>query len=107
MKEETSNSNDPKLSALLRESRVPPSLPPHFDESVWRRIENSEAAPVRARQNWIEILARLALRPRFAFAVALVLISAGSIFGVRQGQQAARHDMQTRYVYSVAPDSLR
>jgi hypothetical protein len=37
----------------------------------------------------------------------VVLVLGGSLFGVREGQQAARRDAQNRYVQSVAPNSLR
>lgn len=106
MNEEISKSKDEKLSTLLRESRHAPSLPPRFSEGVWRRIEIGEA-PVGARQSWIETLVIWAVRPRFALAAAAVLVCAGSIFGALQGEQAARHDMQVRYLSSVAPNSLR
>lgn len=98
--------NDEKLSALLRGARVTPSLPPRFREGVWRRIEESES-PARTGVSWLDALAAWALRPRFALAVAVVLVSAGSLAGVRQGQLAAHQDAQSRYVASVAPNSLR
>jgi hypothetical protein len=106
MNEENFNPDDAKLSTLLRQSRSAHSLPPRFQESVWRRIEENEA-PVAARRGWFEELAAWALRPRFALATAVVLVLGGSLFGVREGQQAARRDAQNRYVQSVAPNSLR
>lgn len=106
MKEENSNPGDEQLSALLRGSRATPSLPPRFQEGVWRRIEESEA-PATARLGWLDALASRVLRPRFALAAAVVLISAGSLFGVREGHQAVRQDAQSRYLASVAPNSLR
>jgi hypothetical protein len=106
MNEENFNHSDAKLSALLRQSRSAHSLPPRFQESVWRRIEENEA-PVAARRGWLEALAAWALRPRFALATAVILVLGGSLFGAREGQQAARRDAQTRYVASVAPNSLR
>ena len=99
------NTNDPKLSALLRESRLSPSLPPRFQENVWRRIEDAEA-PVKS-ESWLDALAALILRPKFAFATAAVLLFAGITLGTIDGSQTARHEAQTRYVASVAPDSLR
>lgn len=106
MNQENPNPNDEKLSALLRGSRSSPSLPPRFQEGVWRRIEENEA-PVAARLNWLDALAAWALRPRFAVAVAVVLVCAGSLAGAVQGHQAAREQAQSRYVASVAPTSLR
>ncbi|HEX4264794.1 MAG TPA: hypothetical protein VH597_10685 [Verrucomicrobiae bacterium] len=105
MNQENFNPNDAKLSALLHRSRSGHSLPPRFQEDVWRRIEESEI-PVAVRRGWLDALAAWALRPRFALATAIVLVLAGSLAGARQGRQAARADAQSRYVASVAPNSL-
>ena len=102
---ENMNPNDTKLSVLLRESRLSPSLPPRFQESVWRRIENAEA-PVKS-ESWLDALAALILRPRFAFATVAVLMFAGILLGTHEGSQTARQDAQARYIASVAPNSLR
>ena len=105
---ENINPVDAKLGALLRESRVAPALPPRFQENVWRRIEDAEApVPSRSRWFWLDALAALVLRPRFALAAVTVLIVAGALLGVRDGSQIARQDAQARYVAVVAPDSLR
>jgi hypothetical protein len=100
--------SDTKLSALLRESRVSPALPPRFQEGVWRRIEEA-AAPVKVTGGiaWLDALVTLVLRPRFALATATVLIVAGALLGVRDGNQMARQDAQARYLAVVAPNSLR
>jgi hypothetical protein len=96
------------LSALLRESRVAPSLPPRFQENVWKRIGRSEAPAVpKGASNWLEALAGCLLRPRFALAAAIVMIAAGSAFGVRDGNSLAQHQAQARYLAAVAPNSLR
>jgi hypothetical protein len=99
------NSNDAKLSKLLRQSRVSPSLPPRFQENVWRRIEDAEA-PVKS-ESWLDSLAALILRPKFAFAAAAILLFAGGLLGTHEGSQIARHDAQMRYVAAVAPNTLR
>jgi hypothetical protein len=106
MNEENNNPGDPKLSTLLLEARATPSLPPRFQEGVWRRIEESEA-PAAAARSWLDGFASWALRPRFALAAAVVLVLGGSLAGVRQGHQAARQDAQARYLAAVAPNSLR
>ena len=100
--------SDARLGTLLRESRVSPALPPRFQEGVWRRIEEAEA-PARATGGlgWMNALAALVLRPRFALATAAVLIVAGTLFGVRDGNQMAKQDAQARYLAVVAPNSLR
>jgi hypothetical protein len=100
--------SDTKLGALLRESRISPALPPRFQEGVWRRIEEA-AAPVKATGGiaWLDALAALVLRPRFALATSTVLIVAGALLGVREGSQMAKQDAQARYLAVVAPNSLR
>jgi hypothetical protein len=99
------NNDDAKLSALLRESRVVPALPPRFRQNVWRRIENAEA-PVKS-ESWLDALAALILRPKFAFASVAVLLAAGVVFGTLEGSHTARHDAQMRYLASVAPETVR
>ena len=106
MKLENSDPNDARLGSLLRKARATPSLPPRFREGVWRRIEESEI-PAPVRVGWLDALAAWVLRPRFAVASAVVLICAGSVFGAVQGAQVNHQNAQSRYVTSVAPNSLR
>jgi len=105
MNQKTSNPKDPSLSALLGAARVSPALPPRFQENVWRRIEHAEAT-VR-QETWLDALAALILRPRLAFATAVVLAFAGIMLGAHDGAQTARQDAQARYLATVAPASLR
>lgn len=105
MKKENFNPADEKLGALLRQSRALPTLPPRFQQNVWRRIEVAETSAKPA--SWLDALATLILRPRFAIAVATALVLGGILLGAYNGAQNARHDAQTRYVASVAPNSLR
>lgn len=102
---ENMNPDDNKLGALLHESRVSPSLPPRFQENVWRRIEDAEA-PAKSG-SWLDALAGLVLRPRVAYATLAVLVLAGVLLGAREGTQIAKQDAQARYVALVAPNSLR
>ncbi len=96
---------DTKLSALLRQSRVSPVVPPRFQENVWRRIEN---APAPAKSgSWLDAFAGLLLRPRFAYAAVAALMLAGALLGAHQGAQMAKQDAQARYVAMVAPNPLR
>lgn len=108
MDEERFNPEDAKLSALLRESRARPALPPRFQEGVWRRIEETEAPLEKSRgRSWLEAIVAGALRPRFALAAAVALIAAGSLAGAQQGLQRARQEAQARYLAVEAPNSLR
>jgi hypothetical protein len=108
MNKENINTEDVKLGALLRESRIAPALPPRFQEGVWRRIEDA-AAPSKSIGNiaWLDALAALMLRPRLAFATVATLMLAGVLLGTYQGTQVARQDAQARYLAVVAPNSLR
>jgi len=108
MNKKNSNPDDAVLSALLRESRATPAPPPRFQEGVWRRIEQAEA-PVHSTGGlaWLDALAALVLRPRFALATAAALIFAGALLGVREGSQVVHQDARARYLATVAPHSLR
>lgn len=101
------NPDDARLAELLRASRAAPPLPPCFHENVWRRIENTQANDIPAAANWLDTLASLILRPRLAFAIAAVLLLAGVGLGWNKGETMARHEAQSRYLASVAPNALR
>jgi len=98
---------DPKLSSLLRDSRVTPALPLRFQENVWRRIADAEGDKSAVTANWFDALINQLLRPRLAFAAVCVLMIIGAWAGAHDGTQIARHDAQVRYLASVAPNSLR
>ena len=108
MKKENSNPGDDRLGALLRAARPSASLPPRFQEAVWRRIEEAEA-PVRSASetSWLDALAALVLRPRFAYATVAVLVLAGVLLGSYSGARAVRQDAQARYLAVVAPNPIR
>jgi hypothetical protein len=105
MNKENPNTGDARLGALLRASRPSPSLPPRFQEGVWRRIEDA-AAPAKP-ESWLDTLAALVLRPRFAFATVSALVLAGVLLGAYDGTRVARQDAQARYLAAVAPNPLR
>ena len=99
--------DDAKLTALLRQSHPAslPSLPPRFQENVWRRIEDAEAPT--SSGSWLNALATSVLQPRFACLTAVVLVLAGAVLGAYQGTHAARHDARTQYIATVMPPILR
>jgi len=99
------NTEDIPLQTLLRQTRPPPALPPRFQQNVWRRIEDAEAPAQPA--SWLDALANLILRPRFALAAAAVLLLMGVFAGTLEGRQMVRHDAQMNYLASVAPHVLR
>jgi len=98
--------DDEPLGRLLREARLTPALPPHFQESVWRQIESAEERR-SAETTWLGIITGWLLRPRLALAVAVALMFAGMGFGWSRGEQLARQDAQARYLTAVAPNLLR
>jgi len=101
MKEKHDSTADPQLSNLLRAARVAPPMPPRFAPSVWHRIEKSEAPATSA--TWLDALATLILRPRFALSTAAALLLAGVFLGSVAGWQTARQEAQLNYLTAVAP----
>jgi hypothetical protein len=102
MNEDKRELGDEGLSRLLKASRPVAELPPGFQDSVWRRIENGE----RAVPGTWERLAGWFLRPRLAAAglalVVLLASGAGALRGIHSGEREARD----RYVASVDPSYL-
>ncbi len=106
----TNKPNDDALRhALLQEWKVKPSLPPRFNEQVWRRIERAETTPVPSVSltgvfaNWI---ATMLPRPAFATAYVTVLLVIGASIGwsiARQETARVTSDLSTRYVQAVDP----
>jgi hypothetical protein len=99
------NPDDTKFREVLRTARPSPSLPPHFQENVWRRIEDAEAS-VKS-DTWLDMLAALVLRPRFALIIAAMLVMTGALFGAREGNRMAQQDAQAQYMTAVAPATMR
>ena len=101
----SAEASDAKLREVLRAARPSPSLPPRFQENVWRRIEEAEA-PAKSG-SWLDAFAALVLRPRFAYATVATVVLAGVLLGTYQGAQTVRQGEQARYLAAVAPNSLR
>ena len=102
---DSAEASDARFSAVLRTARPSPSLPPRFQENVWRRIEEAEAPAPSG--SWLDALSALVLRPRFAYATVATLMLAGVLLGTYQGAQNAKQAGQARYLAVVAPNSLR
>jgi hypothetical protein len=101
----SAEASDAKFREALRAARPSPSLPPRFQENVWRRIEDAEV-PAKS-DSWLDALAALVLRSRFACATAAALVLAGVLLGTYQGAQNAKQTELARYLAVVAPNSLR
>ncbi len=101
--------DDAPLDALLQEWKVKPSLPPRFNEQVWRRIERAETAPppsvslATVFANWI---ATMLPRPALATAYVTVLLAIGASVGWSQARQETARvssDLSARYAQAVDP----
>ena len=101
--------DDAPLDALLQEWKVKPSLPPRFNEQVWRRIERAETAPAPSVSlatvfaNWI---ATMLPRPALATAYVTVLVVIGASVGWSQARQETARvssDLSARYAQAVDP----
>ena len=98
--------NDP-LGRTLQEWKVEASLPPRFQEGVWRRIALSEA---RREPSWWRDLFQTVdaafRRPALAVSFVAILLLAGLSIGfIRARQESARADaaLEARYVQSIDP----
>ena len=91
---------------MLHEWKVEASLPPRFQEQVWRRIEQAEA-PVQVPA-WVLLWQRLAAslaRPTPAISYVTVLLLAGLLAGYWQARATraqADQQMGARYVQLVS-----
>lgn len=102
------NEDDKKLSKLLHEWKVEASLPPRFQEQVWRRIEKAEHAP-SAPSAWTVIahwVGTVLPRPALAASYVAVLLAIGVTAGWAQAQQETaqvKADLADRYVRVLDP----
>jgi hypothetical protein len=101
----SAEASDTRFREVLRAARPSPSLPPRFQENVWRRIEEA-GAPAKSG-SWLDAFVSLVLRPRFAYATVATLVLAGVLLGTYQGAQNVKQNEQARYLAAVAPNSLR
>ena len=101
--------DDRRLRAVLRESWPALPLPPRFQESVWRRIENRATPATRMPSPfaWLERWVERLLLPRFALASLAIFLVAGGLMGVVHSTGAAKQQAQDRYLSVVAPNTVR
>ena len=104
---EPESENPEPLRRVIREWKVAEPLPPHFQEGVWRRIEQAQTRhPVSAWAavaNWI---ATVLPRPALAASYVAVLLAIGVTAGWAQARQetARVHDeLGQRYVRVLDP----
>ena len=101
-------SNDERLGKSLRQWRVDAPLPPRFQEQVWRRIEQEDAAaaPIAFWPALQALVAQLFARRAFALAYLTVALLLGSGLGFWQARQQTdtySASLGQRYVQSIDP----
>ena len=107
MKPTNPSEKDRQLSGLMREWKSEVSLPPRFQEGVWRCIEGAQA-PTKlsvweAVSHWIGTLLP---RPAMATAYVAVLLSVGATAGWTQAHQTntrVKGELGQRYVQVLDP----
>jgi hypothetical protein len=109
MKPDNFNENDGSLRALLKEWKPEASLPPGFQEQVWRRIDRAETAPAPAASlatvfaNWVSN--RLP-KPALATSYVMALLVVGASAGWSQARQETARvtgELSARYARAVDP----
>lgn len=107
MKTTNPSDNDQPLNEVLAQWKVETSLPPRFQEQVWRRIDEAEARKPESRLavalRWIDSAFR---RPTLALSYVTVLLFIGLGMGYWQAHdQTAESESkwQALYVQSVDP----
>lgn len=107
MKPNQKPESDEQLSKLLHEWRPTASLPPRFQEAVWRRIDRAEATAKpsfwHGLTRWAEATFR---RPVLAVSYVAVLLVFGLSAGYLQARDASSRtlaQMRTAYVQSIDP----
>lgn len=93
--------SDPALGNLLRSAHPAPSLPPRFQEGVWRRLERSESP--QPAPGWFEPLLRLLVRPAYAGTGLALVLFAGVWLGSHAADGRSLRAEQARYLAAVSP----
>jgi len=98
------------LRKVLKEWRTDAPLPPRFQETVWRRIENAESSSASASPSAWTVVAHwigtVLPRPALATAYVAVLLAIGVTAGWAQARQETarvRSDLGDRYVRVLDP----
>jgi hypothetical protein len=107
MKTTNPSDNDQPLNEVLVQWKVESSLPPRFQEQVWRRIETAEArkpeGSLTVVLRWLDAAFR---RPALALSYVTVLLFVGLGIGYWQAQDKTAQSeskWQALYVQSVDP----
>lgn len=103
--------DDAPLNALLKAWKPNASLPPSFQDQVWRRIDLTEhSSPLEPGliQHALSWLAAQLPRPAYATAYLALLLAMGAGLGWNQAQKQTTRvttELGSRYAQSVDPYS--
>jgi len=107
MKTNEPGNHDEALRKLLQEWRTDATLPPSFQEGVWRRIERAQASA--SPSVWTIIshwIATVLPRPALAASYVAVLLAVGVSAGWAQARQETarvKGELGERYVRMLDP----
>lgn len=109
MKSNPSREDDPLLRALLQEWKPDASLPPRFQEQVWRRIEDDQiegspvAALTRCLGSWM-VARFLHASVATAYVAGWLVIGAGAgYFRAQKESSRINNQLSGLYVRAVDP----
>ena len=110
MKTKEPGNHDEALDRLLKNWRVDASLPPRFQEAVWRRIEQAKRMPSPAALPVWDVIAHwlgaMLPRPALAASYVTVLLAIGVTVGWTQARQEntrVKNELGERYVRVLDP----
>ena len=104
------DNQDEQLRKVLREWRSEVSLPPRFQEQVWKRIESAPTST--ATSVWATLahwVGSVLPRPALAGSYILVLLTLGVTAGwaeARQERGRVRVELGQRYVQMLNPNQI-
>lgn len=105
MKNNSFNDSTDPVQRALSEWKVTASLPPRFEEQVWRRIASIENPP-RVWQSLSAWIDQVFARPATAVAYMTVLIVLGLALGFSHAEKKASElqaQLSSRYVHAIDP----
>jgi hypothetical protein len=100
-----SEENDPLLSNVLGQWKIDATLPPRFQENVWRRISQKEA-PAGTRPSFMGWIETAFKRPALVTSYVTVLLFIGLTTGYLRGHDKTMREQsqeRTLYVQSIDP----
>lgn len=101
---------DAVLDAVLKRWQPEETVPPRFEERVWKRIARNEVVRTSPwALFWQEIAAGLAKPSLAAVYLAVLLMTglAGGYYHARLAESHTLEDLSTRYVQMVDPYQTR